>query len=126
MKGGNTVAHSIVRPLADPRFLPYLIEPVSPCLLVWSDPAGFPSVGQKPGVKIVAYVDVANRPLLGDLWRDRDALGFQANYVREALGLDDSNKLMFGLSFGYPDPAAAANDCVTGRASLNSVVTFHE
>ena len=54
------------------------------------------------------------------------ALGFQANYVREALGVDDSNKLMFGMSFGYPDPVAGANDCVTDRASLEQVVSFHE
>ena len=53
------------------------------------------------------------------------ALSFQANYIRETLGIDASNKLLFGLSFGYPDPEAPVNSCVTDRAPLESVVTFH-
>ena len=53
------------------------------------------------------------------------ALSFQANYIRETLGIDASNKLLFGLSFGYPDPEAPVNDCVTDRAALDSVVTYH-
>ena len=53
------------------------------------------------------------------------ALSFQANYIREILGIDASNKLLFGLSFGYPDPDAPANGCVTDRAALADVVTFH-
>lgn len=54
------------------------------------------------------------------------ALSFQADQVRETLGLDPSLKLLFGVSFGYPDPAASANDCVTERMGLNELVTFHE
>ena len=53
------------------------------------------------------------------------ALSFQANFVRETLGIDACNKLLFGLSFGYPDPDAPVNSCVTDRAPLESVVTFH-
>lgn len=53
------------------------------------------------------------------------ALSFQANFIRETLGIDASNKLVFGLSFGYPDPQAPANSCLTDRAALSDVVTFH-
>jgi len=53
------------------------------------------------------------------------ALSFQADYVREQLGIDAGNKLVFGLSFGYPDPNAPANNCNTDRAALPDSVTFH-
>lgn len=53
------------------------------------------------------------------------ALSFQANYVREQLGVADNNKLLFGISFGYPEAEAAANHCVTDRAALGDVVQFH-
>lgn len=53
------------------------------------------------------------------------ALSFQADYVREQLGVAANNKLIFGLSFGYPDTSAAANSCVTDRAELSDIVTFH-
>lgn len=53
------------------------------------------------------------------------ALSFQANFIRETLGIDASNKLVFGLSFGYPDPQAPANSCLTDRAALSDAVTFH-
>jgi hypothetical protein len=53
------------------------------------------------------------------------ALSFQADYVREELGLDASNKLLFGLSFGYPDWDAPANTCWTDRATGTDAVSFH-
>lgn len=53
------------------------------------------------------------------------ALSFQADYVRETLGIDGANKLIFGISFGYPDPDAPANSCVTHRGPLSETVTFH-
>ena len=53
------------------------------------------------------------------------ALSFQANFIRAQLGIDASNKLVFGLSFGYPDPDAPANTCATDRAALADTVTFH-
>ena len=53
------------------------------------------------------------------------ALSFQVEFIREQLGVDASNKLLFGLSFGYPDPAAAVNDCTTDRAALSDTVIFH-
>ncbi|MEZ5502229.1 MAG: nitroreductase family protein [Halioglobus sp.] len=53
------------------------------------------------------------------------ALSFQADYVREVLGIAASNKLLFGLSFGYPDWDAPANACLTERATVADTVTFH-
>jgi nitroreductase len=53
------------------------------------------------------------------------ALSFQADFVREQLGIDAGNKLVFGLSFGYPEPDAPANSCLTDRAALADTVTFH-
>ncbi len=53
------------------------------------------------------------------------ALSFQADFVREQLGVSPDNKLLFGLSFGYPLPDAPANTCHTDRAELPDAVTFH-
>jgi nitroreductase len=53
------------------------------------------------------------------------ALSFQADFIRETLGVDSGNKLLFGISFGYPDPDAPANTCATDRAALSDTVTFH-
>jgi len=53
------------------------------------------------------------------------ALGFMANVIRPALNLPESEKLVFGLSFGYPETDAAVNDALTDRAELTDVVTFH-
>ncbi len=44
---------------------------------------------------------------------------------RFSVTIDASNKLVFGLSFGYPDPAAPANACATDRADLADTVSFH-
>ncbi|MDA9942064.1 nitroreductase [Luminiphilus sp.] len=53
------------------------------------------------------------------------SLGFLANVIRPALGLGDHEKLMFGLSFGYPTETPV-NQVRTQRAPLHDVVTFHE
>lgn len=53
------------------------------------------------------------------------ALSFQADYIREVLDIDASNKLLFGISFGRPDPDDPANQCLTDRAALDDTVTFH-
>ncbi len=53
------------------------------------------------------------------------ALSFQVDFVREQLGIDASNKLVFGISFGYPQAGAPVNSCSTDRAALSDVVTFH-
>ena len=52
------------------------------------------------------------------------ALGFMAKQIREVIEVPDHHKLMFGLSFGYPD-ATPINDVVTDRTDLSSAVTFH-
>ena len=53
------------------------------------------------------------------------ALGFQADFVREQLGIEATNKLVFGISFGFPNPDDPVNACVTDRAALADAVTFH-
>ena len=53
------------------------------------------------------------------------ALSFQADFVREQLGIAPENKLIFGLSFGYPDPDAPANACSTDRAAVADTTFFH-
>lgn len=53
------------------------------------------------------------------------SLGFQADLVRKELNVDASNKLVFGISFGYPDIKAPINSCTTSRADLSDLVTFH-
>ncbi len=53
------------------------------------------------------------------------ALGFLADQVREELNVEAPNKLVFGISFGYPDPGAPVNTCATDRAALVDLVTFH-
>ncbi len=52
------------------------------------------------------------------------ALSFLAGTVRDALEVPDSQRLLFGISFGYPDPEAAVNRCQTSRAVLSDLVTF--
>lgn len=54
------------------------------------------------------------------------ALSFQVDFVREQLDVEASNKLVFGISFGYPEAEAPVNSCTTDRASLSDIVTFHE
>jgi nitroreductase len=53
------------------------------------------------------------------------ALSFEADFIRETLGIDDSNKLLFGISFGVPVKDAAVNRCATDRAALADCVHFH-
>jgi nitroreductase len=53
------------------------------------------------------------------------ALSFHPRIVREALGLPDNLRLLFGVSFGYEDTDAPANRCRVGRAELDAAVSFH-
>jgi nitroreductase len=53
------------------------------------------------------------------------ALGLYPAIVREALGLLDSQRLLFGVSFGYEDPADKANAARVGRAPTGEAVRFH-
>ncbi|MDH4041315.1 MAG: nitroreductase [Gammaproteobacteria bacterium] len=53
------------------------------------------------------------------------ALSFEADVIREELAVEAGNKLLFGISFGYPDPDAPVNRCATDRAALADCVRFH-
>ncbi|PTM59591.1 nitroreductase [Desmospora activa] len=53
------------------------------------------------------------------------ALGFFADTVRDVLGVSDDLKLLFGISFGYPDKQAAINGFRMGRDPIEKSVTFH-
>ena len=53
------------------------------------------------------------------------ALSFEADFIRQVLGVEPNNKLLFGISFGYPDAQAPVNQCATDRASLADCVVFH-
>lgn len=52
-------------------------------------------------------------------------LGFFAATVREVLGIDDSMKMLFGISFGYPDLSSSAGRYRSERAPAAETVTFH-
>lgn len=52
-------------------------------------------------------------------------LGFYADPIREVLGIDPSMKMLFGISFGYPDFASAAASYRMDKAPLEQSVTFH-
>ncbi|MFT6163786.1 MAG: nitroreductase [Zhongshania aliphaticivorans] len=54
------------------------------------------------------------------------ALSFNCDLVREELGIDPSNKLLFGLSFGYEDTSDPVNSCRTERAALADCVRFYD
>lgn len=52
-------------------------------------------------------------------------LGMFADTVREVLGIETRAKLLFGISFGYPDPASVSNSFRMDRAGIEECVTFH-
>lgn len=52
------------------------------------------------------------------------ALSMNAKLVKDELNIDDSNKLLFGVSFGYEDVEHSANTCRVGRAPLEQSVHF--
>ncbi|NNF15655.1 MAG: nitroreductase [Gammaproteobacteria bacterium] len=51
-------------------------------------------------------------------------LGYNAQVVREQLDLDESHKLLFGISFGYFDPAHSQNTVRTPRAEVKDGLTI--
>ncbi len=53
------------------------------------------------------------------------SLGMYADTIREQLGIDSSHKLLFGISFGYPDENSPANRYRIDKAPLAETVTFH-
>ena len=52
------------------------------------------------------------------------ALGFMTHVIKPALDIPEEEKLLFGLSLGYPDEDAPANRAITERADLDQVVRF--
>ncbi|ANV25516.1 nitroreductase [Agrobacterium pusense] len=52
-------------------------------------------------------------------------LGMYADTIRDVLGIDQSSKMLFGISFGYPDATHAANTYRIGKAPIEESVTFH-
>lgn len=53
------------------------------------------------------------------------SLGFFAGTIREYLGIPEELKMLFGISFGYPDEVARGNRMRMDRAPLSETVTFH-
>jgi hypothetical protein len=54
----------------------------------------------------------------------RALLSFYADTVRQTLGVI-GGKLLFGISFGYADPAASINAVTVGREPLGETTRFH-
>lgn len=52
-------------------------------------------------------------------------LGYFADTARDCLKIDRSMKMLFGISFGYPDGAAAANIYRITKAPVDENVIFH-
>ncbi len=52
-------------------------------------------------------------------------LGFFAGTVRELLAIPETQKLLFGISFGYPDEEAPGNRVRMDRVPVSESVTFH-
>ncbi|WP_202333530.1 nitroreductase [Mesorhizobium sp. L-8-3] len=53
------------------------------------------------------------------------ALSLYPSIIRDHLGLDASNRILYGISFGYEDVLAPANAARVGRVSLADSVIFH-
>jgi nitroreductase len=53
------------------------------------------------------------------------SLGLFPDVVRRHLGIAPSDRLLFGVSFGYEDTSAPANASRVGRASIDDTVRFH-
>lgn len=52
-------------------------------------------------------------------------LGFYADPIREVLDIDPALKMLFGISFGYPDLDSPASRYFIGKAPIEEYVTFH-
>lgn len=53
-------------------------------------------------------------------------LGMFADTVRDALQIDTHAKLLFGISFGYPDGDSISNSFRMDRVPVEQCVTFHQ
>lgn len=52
-------------------------------------------------------------------------LSLFAGTAREVLGVDPSLKMLFGISFGYPEPGHPVNTFPLDKALIDETVTFH-
>ncbi|MCH8106489.1 MAG: nitroreductase [Proteobacteria bacterium] len=52
-------------------------------------------------------------------------LGYNADVVRKQLEIDSSQKLLFGISFGYADETRPENQICPARATLSEVTKFY-
>lgn len=52
-------------------------------------------------------------------------LGFYADTIRQVLGIDPAMKMLFGISFGYPDGSSPASRYRIGKAPVAETVTFY-
>lgn len=52
-------------------------------------------------------------------------LSFFAGTAREVLGIDPAFKMLFGISFGYPEPGNPVNSFPLDKAPIAETVTFH-
>lgn len=52
-------------------------------------------------------------------------LSFFADTARGVLGVDPALKLLFGISFGYPEPDHPVNAYPLTKAPIDEIVTFH-
>ncbi|MBO9377110.1 nitroreductase [Sphingomonas histidinilytica] len=52
-------------------------------------------------------------------------LGFFAGTIREELGIDPKLKMLFGISFGYPDTDSVGGRYRIGRAPIEENVVLH-
>lgn len=90
----------------------------------------FPPVGDN--VRVAADVGMYGQTFLLALAArglggvPQTSLGSFAGTIREVLGIGRELKLLFGISFGYADPASSANRLVMPRDPVAASVTFHE
>ncbi|MBU8691193.1 nitroreductase [Priestia megaterium] len=88
-----------------------------------------PSIGDD--VRVAADIGMYGQSLLLALTArgigsvPQTVLGMYADTVREVLGVSNEMKLLFGVSFGYPDKEAPANSLRLGRDPIEESVTFH-
>ncbi|MCB1389019.1 MAG: nitroreductase [Rhodobacteraceae bacterium] len=54
------------------------------------------------------------------------ALSLYPGIIRDHLGLGPDHRLLYGISFGYEDPAHPANKARVGRADIETEVGFHQ
>jgi nitroreductase len=52
-------------------------------------------------------------------------LGFFADSIRQVLGIDPAMKMLFGISFGYPDATSPASQYRIDKAPVEETVSFY-